>query len=164
MDRCINTVATDLLNDSSWLYVGYHLQLSQGLLFEWNKMGMKIEHDLYLQCIGGNHRYQTGYHGIYNNICDLLKDLSLASIEKDNEVLQDHEFWNNFCTWMNKRYNIVFKYSYGWDFFIIEHFHKKIPGRNGNREETIHVSIWFTYYITKSSTNVSTKHFSAVWR
>ena len=64
----------------------------------------------------------------------------------------------------SERIRAIISYTYRWDIIIFEHFHKKIPRSNDIREETIHVSIWFTFYHMKSIALINIKQLSAIKR
>ena len=62
---------------------------------------------------------------------------------------------NTFDHRTKESINMFFKNIKRWD--VIKMFNKDIPRSSRIREKTIHVSVRFTYYFTKSVTDVSTE-------
>ena len=70
-----------------------------GSLSELHKSGIQIKNGEYLRYQDYTRKPQKVYRRSYGAFCGFLKDSSLLSIEKDNEVLMHHVCQSAFYLW-----------------------------------------------------------------
>ena len=72
------------------------MTLLLGSLSELHKMGIQIKNGEYIQYQNYTRKSQKVYRRSYGAFCGFLKDSSLSSIEKDNEVLKHYVYQKYF--------------------------------------------------------------------